>query len=267
MLIILEGIDGSGKSTLAQQIREHIENRGGSADVIHRGVPVEHMLDEYETGLFDYVPGGHSIIADRWHIGPDVYGPIKRNDDGLDPVIRFHINQYLTAKGALLVHTGAPRGILIERLSSRGEDYITLDDVDLVTEFYERAYEASPLPKVQSLTGKHNAALVVYDAEIEAAAARQSGEIKTYAGPRRPSRLIVGDTSTPIAFMPFEDTREYAIVEKYMSKRTGFVDAKDPFGLARIWDALYNPYSVIAVDEKSAELLTENNVPFVYEEA
>jgi len=262
MLIVIEGVDGSGKSTLASDLSEIIgyENKVTS---LHRGVPIDHMLVEYETALMPYYPmTGDSVICDRWHIGPDVYGPIKRGDQGLDPVIKWHIENYLAAKGALIVYTEMALDGLLDRLNTRGEDYLSLDEVGPVVDLYREVIEKTTLPVYKSTTGIHSALDVIARARREEEGARQSGAIHSYVGPRRPQELYVGDSSTEVAYMPFEGSEAYEIVNKYgvnNNFRAGFVNCTED--MARVWDALYNPL-VIAIDGYGIEECMRAHIPF-----
>jgi len=261
MLIILEGVDCSGKSTLANELVSLI----GDAELIHRGVPIDHVLDEYELALLNYVPQqSRSIVCDRWHIGPDVYGPIKRGDNGLDPVIRWHINAFLQAKGAYLVYTEMPLDALLSRMNERGEDYLARDEVASVIDLYREVIQKTPLHFMSSVTGFHDAHGVITAALAPEASSSQCGAFTSYVGTRRPSRLIVGDSPTPIAFMPYEGTHNYDIVKRYAlggDTDTAFVNYTEQ--LNELWDAIYNPL-VIAIDQKSADACHHAHIPFAY---
>ena len=262
MLIVLEGCDGTGKSTLSNDL-SRILKEYSTVTQLHRGVPIKHVLDEYELALYDYAPHNDtSIVCDRWHIGPDVYGPIKRNDNGLDPVIRWHINSFLLGKGALLVYTEMPIKPLIERMINRGEDYLHIDEVESVITLYAKAVDKSPLHKVLSLTGIHDTHKIIQSASSVATWASQSGSIKSYVGPRRPQELYVGNSSTPIAFMPYEGTQAYDIVSKYglhNQNTSGFCNSTED--ISRVWDRLYNPI-IFALDAEAVESCKKYNVPY-----
>ena len=261
MLIIIEGVDGSGKSTLAKDISSKIDN----ATILHRGVPVKHVLEEYETPLYNYAPGsGTSIICDRWHIGPDVYGPIKRNDMGLDAAVRWHINMYLLAKGAYLVYTEMQLEPLLERMRIRGEDYLEEHEVADVVHLYRQAIKKTPLPHMQSITGVHVAWDAIVNGISNENGAMQCGTFKSYVGRRRPGQLYVGNSMTDIAYMPYEGTYANYIISKYgvdNSLSAGFINANEK--IDRVWDALYNP-TTFALDEMGAEACVEGNIPFTY---
>lgn len=264
MLIIIEGVDGSGKSTLADHLEDIISTEH-EVEKLHRGIPENHALIEYETPLIDYVPGSEkTFVLDRWHIGADVYGPIKRNDDGLGSVVRWHITQFLAAKGAFVVYTEMQIEPLLQRLRTRGEDYLSLHEVEVVIETYRNVIGRTPLPKMLSLNGVHSALAAISDASQAQKAALNSGQFRSYIGPRRPHNLVVGSSETEIAFMPFEGTHAYDVISSIIettgySLDIGVIDCKED--LARAWDALYNPW-VTVLDDESADACSDAHIPF-----
>jgi thymidylate kinase len=263
LLIIIEGVDGAGKSTLSNDISDALP-LNHFVEQLHRGVPEDHPLDEYELPFLDYVPGtNHHIICDRWHLGTDVYGPVMRNDQGLPLLTRWHMNAYFKAKGALLVYAEMPVQPLMARLQERGDDYLPFDKVEDIIRLYWVAIEKSPLDKMHSLTGVHNTDAVIARGQSAEQEAIQSGSIRSYVGPRRPQYLFVGESPTPIAFMPYEGTESAKIVSRALAivghSTCGFIDCRDD--LARVWDALYNP-QVITIDDAATQACYRANVPF-----
>lgn len=262
MLIFLEGADGTGKTTLANELLEFL---GGPehAEILHRGVPVSHILDEYELPLYNYHTfETKSIICDRWHIGADVYGPLKRNDGGIDPVIGWHMDSFFKAKGAYLVYTEMPLTELAARVIERGDDYIDPIEIPAIIARYREAISMTTLPLYGSTTGFHNAEAVAILASSMEIGAAQIGMFKSYVGPRRPVKLYVGKSPTPIAFMPYENTPSYDIIKTLGALNpvhAGFIDCRED--LARAWDALYNPF-VIALDEDADAACHSAQIPF-----
>jgi len=264
MLIIIEGIDCSGKSTLADELFEELVKTQGVA-LLHRGVPVAHVLEEYSLPFADYVPGaGISIICDRWHIGPDVYGPIKRNDGGLDPVIRWHMESFLLAKGAFIVHTEMPLPQLVERMNSRGEDYLEPHEVESVFNTYRDVIKKSRVPYLTSASGFHDIEPIIQSATLYENASVQISPFLSYVGPRRPNSLYIGTSDTPIAYLPYENTEAYNIVKKYGLDNllvASFANSNEK--LDRLWDATYNP-TTFALDEEAADRCTDAKIPFTH---
>tara|TARA_R110000803_G_scaffold93896_1_gene161364 strand:- start:620 stop:1132 length:513 start_codon:yes stop_codon:yes gene_type:complete len=133
-IIIIEGIDGSGKSTLANMIEEAAQSK---YEVVraHKGPMTGTVVEEYVAPLFNLKPD-QLLIADRWHVGEMIYGPIYRGISYVDSVLE-HIENILDDLGAIKLVMLTPREIVKERLGSRGEDYLKEKDFDEVFDFYE----------------------------------------------------------------------------------------------------------------------------------
>jgi thymidylate kinase len=134
-IIIVEGIDGSGKSTLANMIQEVAANK---YDVIrdHRGPMKGSVVEEYVLPLFKIKPN-ELLIADRWHVGEMIYGPIYRGISYVDSVLE-HIENILDDLAAVKIVMLTPREIVKERLELRGEEFLKKKDFDQVYDFYEK---------------------------------------------------------------------------------------------------------------------------------
>lgn len=133
-IIIIEGIDGSGKSTLANMIQEAASKKYKVIRT-HRGPMKGSVVEEYVAPLLE-IKDDELLIADRWHIGEMIYGPIYRGISYVDSVIE-HIENILDDLGAVKLVMLTPREIVKERLGSRGEDYLQEEDFDQVFDFYE----------------------------------------------------------------------------------------------------------------------------------
>lgn len=263
MLILIEGVDGSGKTTLANDLVAFL---GGeeNATILHRGVPTSHILDEYELPFLDYVPfESKSIICDRWHIGADVYGPIKRGDNGIDPVIYWHMDSYFISKGAHLVYTEMPLKELAARVINRGDAYIDPIEIPDIVAQYRRVIPRSRLPIFASVDGTHDPESIATLASATEISAAVTGAFRSYVGPRHPAHLFVGKSETPIAFMPYEGTKAYEYVKKYgvdNTFATGFIDCGED--LEKAWNIFFNPF-VFTLDEEAEAACNSAGVPFI----
>lgn len=134
-VIILEGIDGSGKSTLADILATRIE-MSCDAHVIraHRGPIKDSVENEYIRPLRS-LSKDMVLIADRWHVGEMIYGPIYRGVSLVKPVIG-QIETMLDEMNAIKVILNPPLVVVNHRLKTRGEDYLQPGDVARVHEFY-----------------------------------------------------------------------------------------------------------------------------------
>lgn len=146
MLIILEGPDGAGKSTLAQQLltylsvkypRDHVE-------LIHRGPPQEHPLDEYAVPLLGYRPGaGTHLIIDRWHWGEMIYPAILGRKTKMTREIFAYIEMLVTQRGGVVVMPRVSIEQLFERYDKRGDDLIARHQLFTIASAFDSVYDVA----------------------------------------------------------------------------------------------------------------------------
>jgi thymidylate kinase len=136
-VIILEGIDGSGKSTLAAEFEKSIKLRQPNANVIraHRGPMIGSVEDEYLRPIYD-LEENDVLIADRWHVGEMIYGPIYRGHSQIRSVIG-EVETFLDLYKAIRIIMSPSISVVEQRLQDRGEDYLLPHHVAEVHEFYE----------------------------------------------------------------------------------------------------------------------------------
>lgn len=136
-VIILEGIDGSGKSTLADKLEAAVKDRNPDANVIraHRGPMVGTVEEEYVFPIMDLGPND-VLIADRWHVGEMIYGPIYRGHSYVRNVIG-DLEAFLDLHKAVRIIMSPPISVVNQRLADRGEDYLQPEHVQQVHDFYE----------------------------------------------------------------------------------------------------------------------------------
>lgn len=134
-IVIIEGVDGSGKSTLADLIEDAAKLKYKVIRA-HRGPMKGTVVEEYVKPLFD-IKSDELLIADRWHVGEMIYGPIYRGISYVDSVLE-HIENILDDLAAVKLVMLTPREIILERIGSRGEDYLKPEDFDRVYSFYEK---------------------------------------------------------------------------------------------------------------------------------
>lgn len=132
-IIILEGIDGSGKTTLAHRILElsQIETT-----LVHRG-PLEDTVENELIYPLQRVKDDELFIADRWHLGELIYGPIYRGKSEVEGFYNKIIDEMLFNMNAVKVVLSPPLDVVKERMAARGEDYLLPEHVDLVHSKYE----------------------------------------------------------------------------------------------------------------------------------
>ena len=127
MLIILEGPDCARKTTLARDIvtRLAVIDPTSRIELLHRGPPTRHPLDEYVTPLLDYRPDtGRHIICDRWHWGEMVYPTVLNRKTKMDFAIFRYIEMFLQSRGAVTTLMCPPLEELEACMARRGDGLI-----------------------------------------------------------------------------------------------------------------------------------------------
>jgi energy-coupling factor transporter ATP-binding protein EcfA2 len=257
MLIVVEGPDGSGKSTFVDELSTVMmrpsddnptEHQRSGMQILHSGPLMQHPLVEYEWRLHDYTPD-QDIIADRWHIGELIYGPLLRGSSAMTPAMKRHIDLVLFRLGAVKVFMDTPFEEVMRRIKIRGEDLIADQHMRLVWQSY---HELCTI-KDNWLPASHfKVDTIVETAKDLSLKARQLTRFETYVGGLTPKVLILGDVPPPIvrgrpdfrhAFMPYQGTPA-----DFLLTALSAVDAR-AFGLAYaarddvndLWETLGQP--------------------------
>lgn len=147
-IIILEGVDGAGKSTLAKKIAALSPL---PVRLEHRGEIKSTPEEEYIKPLM-YSRDDELIIADRWHVGEMIYGPIYRGKSLVAGDYNRIIEGLLDTLGAAKVILSPSLKVVRNRLAKRGEDYLQPNDVAAVHAFYETYAEMPGWRKVSKVT-------------------------------------------------------------------------------------------------------------------
>jgi hypothetical protein len=199
MIIILEGSDGAGKTTLAARLKARMPD----AIELHSGPLRSDPFTEYEERLADW-DGVTPIIADRWHIGELVYGPIFRGESKLDVVGRWHIDAFLVARGAMVVYLCPPLELIADRVAARGDDMVDVTHLPAIYDTYETAISSDVMPTMhvgctdpENCTG-HDHKIPLVEEIVEDAYSRwlhtnHLRRFTTYIGSSAPDYLILGE--------------------------------------------------------------------------
>lgn len=272
MFVALEGVDGSGKTTLAKAVKTEIERLfpGDTVEILHRRQLTRPPMDEYEYDVEDYRPGtGRHVIADRWHHGEMIYGPLYRGKSALTTAMFRHIELFCLSRGIRVWHVTQPLPRIAVRLAERGDDYLQSHHVEHVMNEYYRVSDmaatvASTLvPPEGDLTStvteliKHAQYYENFDADLNA--------FPSYIGRRTPAVLLLGEKRggkppypTQTAFLPVGGNSGSFLLEALPDpfwKRTGVANALEE-DVASLIDVLAGPM-VVALGKAASDRLTE----------
>lgn len=214
MLIIVEGPDGVGKTTLIEQLIRVIEREepGDKVEVLHKGPPTQHPLNEYEVPLFGYRPGrGHHLICDRWHVGEWVYPEVLGRPSLATKAIWYHTEMFLMSRGAVVFYPQLPLDLMKDRVAKRGDDLVAVHQLARIQAGYDYVATRHLLPW-RSWLDPDPTAIVALARHRDRMSQRLS-DYTTYIGPPRPERLLLGDVRNATydgdprpAFMPYRST-------------------------------------------------------------
>lgn len=129
MIIVLEGPDLAGKTTIARDY----ERRGFTYH--HQGPLTSSAREAYLEPLDDMATGYH--VLDRWHLGELVYGPMLRGESKVGPKLLNEIETALDALGAVRLIVTAPLQVIRDRHAQRGDDLLSLEQIERAHAFYD----------------------------------------------------------------------------------------------------------------------------------
>lgn len=264
MFIVIEGTDASGKSSLIAEIQKQL---GQSVELFHKGRPeVESrrwVLDEYAINVSKQYSLDDIYIADRWHWGEITYAPIKRphtNKDGFGLLGASGwrwVELFLESRGVAQFWLYQPLEVISKRLQSRGDDFVTPDELEQILRNYRMAAgKTSSYTQLQPSANSLNeledlAKSVIQIADEKQQSVRKLSRYPGYIGTPNPSVLLVGDkrndkTITSLPFMPVNSNSGDYLLSCLPSpfwKNIGIINGDDINGkpLDMLWSALGKP--------------------------
>ena len=136
-MIIIEGPDNAGKSTLVDFIRHH-----SKLGLIKTFYPKQNQLSYYIHTPAQYA----NFYLERYYISELVYPEFKPGRAKMKPWHQYLIEAGLMPFAPVILYVRPSRDTIIENMKRRGDDYVSLDEVDLMLDTYDRKIENSYVP-------------------------------------------------------------------------------------------------------------------------
>jgi len=290
MFIVIEGTDASGKTSLIEAVTNELKNRFNErVTEFHKGRPEEEtrrwVLQEYVTSLEGIDWSRSLAVADRWHWGEVTYAPLKRahtNKDGFGLLGESGwrwVELFMQSRGMAQFWLYQPLDVIQSRLTTRGDDFVNVDELETILANYENAAQHSCIiekvqPDADSLDSVPELAKRLVDVAIEVA--RGANDISSvypeYIGSPRPSALLVGDErnivkrygeETKLPFMPVDGNSGDFLLRALPSdfwKTVGIVNVNDMRGsFLDLWITLGMP-PIVALGRNAARGIEKSGI-------
>ena len=274
MLIIVEGTDASGKTTLVSEIQKQLQSLFPNKNIefFHKSKPDEMtrrwVLNDYVMSIENANWHERIGVADRWHWGEVTYAPLKRRESdkdgyGLLGIAGWRwVELFLASRGVSQTWLYQPLDVIKQRLSTRGDDYVSVDELDKILLQYRKAGSQTATeftivePKPDSLDDVPNLATeIINDAYYHLSKVKGLQQFPYYIGRPDPQVLLVGDTrnikdkygkETRLPFMPVDgNSGEFllsALPDKFW-KTVGIININDSnvAEVHELWHVLHRP--------------------------
>lgn len=274
MLIVVEGTDASGKTTLVSEIQKQLKDLfpNRSIEFFHKSKPDEMsrrwVLNDYVISIENSNWLERVGIADRWHWGEITYAPIKRPESSTDGYGLLGIagwrwvELFLASRGVSQIWLYQPLEVIKQRLSTRGDDYVSVNELDQILAQYRKAGSETATdfsiiePEPNSLDKISYLAKEIIDASYyNASKAKKLCDFPWYIGQPDPQVLLVGDTQnvknkygreTILPFMPVDGNSGDFLLSSLPNKfwkTVGIINVNDPHvtQVDELWHVLRRP--------------------------
>jgi hypothetical protein len=286
MFIAVEGTDASGKSTLVKAVASKLQaSQGATVNLFHKGAPKDlsrkGVLSEYVESIQNYNWFSATAVADRWHWGEVTYAPIKRRHTNVDGFGLLGVagwrwtEMFLRARGITQFWLYQPLEVIHERIETRGDDFVTSDELDHILSLYKFAFR-STLSCVRLSPGRDSfdsvndlADDVIKDAKKLQLEVQHLERFTWYIGPPQPKALLVGDerqdeTDTMLPFKPSgANSADYLLnaLPDETWREYGIINSADVYGedIIRLIEALGNP-RIIALGRMAEKRLRQSSL-------
>lgn len=269
MFIIVEGPDCAGKTTFVEELDAQLHHR---STIIKTGPPVppdRDIFEEYEQQLDKKRYPLGVTVADRFHWGEWVYGPLFRPPGRGTEAAWRHIELFLASRGAVVIYLHKPTHELADCLNTRGDDMVNEGHVDRIQAGYRWCVENTILPTISlrmpgTFEASHLATMAIQRILVSSAVGKTS-----YIGVGRPNVLLFGekrggqDPGADVAcFVPRPKSCGKFLLEALPEDfwpRAGFANALEDRPQS-LWSVLGSP-PVVALGRSADKALTESKVP------
>lgn len=258
MIFGLEGPDLMGKTSLADELEKTFLAGGDAVTRMKRGPLKQDPLTEYLVPLQDYDTSTIWIL-DRWHLGELVYGPLMRGASRLSMAQAYYIELVLRSLNAQMVHVTSTEEVLARRYASRGDDFVSLEQLITVRKHYnDLVFHHMPW-YVSAYTDAFRSDQLAYQLYLT----REAGLPPTeYLGGPRPKVLLLGDRQANGSatlkrpaiiwpFAPWNGTSGHWLFQSMLSAEVqvydiGIINACDrpPIELQMTWLKLGQPPTI-----------------------
>lgn len=289
MFIAIEGTDASGKSSLVEEIKKQLAAKYPGKQIIeyHKGRPLEEtrvwVLNEYAISIERTSWASSVAIADRWHWGEVTYAPLKRAHTCKDAYGLLGragwrwTELFMASRGMAQFWLYQPLDVVKARLASRGDDFVTGDELDTIIDLYKKAATYTlglagtlvPDPDSASmipLLAQH----VIAEAEKVQDSVKGLLDYPEYIGSPKPKVLLVGDKRggkkppTILPFMPVNSNSGEFLMQclpEHLWRNVGIINIADVNGdrLRKLRSVLGSP-KIIALGRLAEQGLRESAV-------
>jgi thymidylate kinase len=139
MNIYVEGLDGSGKTTTIQALKKRLGNytvmKGSSFEITSQGKNI--FLPYFYT-----LTMRKNLICDRFIFSNWIYATVFSDYEKLDK-IEFEFLQKEMAKNGFMVFLYCSEEETKKRLKVRGEDYVKENQLQIISDLYQKAITES----------------------------------------------------------------------------------------------------------------------------
>ncbi len=153
IVVIIEGVDCSGKTTLIEHLRKVIRGLFWKVtDIPKIGIDADReKIKKYYWAMLAIMEHYSTInwIIDRFFPSELVYSKVKRQYEASDDLEFGDIERELKTRKHLVVYCDPGLETVVERLGTRGDDYIVSGELKELYERYDDMYEKLTLNKMR----------------------------------------------------------------------------------------------------------------------